>query len=193
MKSEWQSKKFKKKIAYYLFKLELQKGTTAFCSDQEHAESCKNTAHCTACDAFSVSGRKQNKTKKGKTNNCHQINESSLLVDAIIVIHPNCTKSEWYKYWTSFQFNPSPRPCALIHSLAICMQIIGWILANFTHRCSFWISNNAIQNCNYTSRSSQIEPWWERANFLTNMWKSGSFASVKDAGLLGKDQVVHGP
>lgn len=41
------------------------------------------------------------------------------------------------------------RAHTLIPSLAISALIIGWILANFTHRCSFWNSNNVIHNCNY--------------------------------------------
>lgn len=43
----------------------------------------------------------------------------------------------------------------LIPSLAISSVIIGWILANFTHRCSFWNSTNAIHNCNYSRKVKQ--------------------------------------
>lgn len=43
----------------------------------------------------------------------------------------------------------------LIPSLAISTVIIGWILANFTHRCSFWNSSNAIHNCNYSRKVKQ--------------------------------------
>lgn len=53
----------------------------------------------------------------------------------------------------------------LIPSLAISTVIIGWILANFTHRCSFWNSSNAIHNLQLQPQGqTEIEPGWQETS-----------------------------